>query len=115
MTRKAPRASKVSTEQDAATARTAASDGKPRWDAETCQLHWRGKVVKRYRRRAELQWTILAAFEEERWREQIDDPLPGNGGAAAKERLRETVESMRRSLRGTGLRFGVAGCGTRVR
>jgi len=63
----------------------------PIWDSRARQLHYRGKLCKRFRRPARDQETILAAFQEEGWPPAIDAPL-------TERKLPRTVESLNKRL-----------------
>jgi hypothetical protein len=74
----------------------------PVWKAAVRELWFAGRAVKRYHRAAPNQERILVTFQELKWRDRIDDPLPKEAGMPAPERLRETVKSLNRGVeRGT--------------
>jgi hypothetical protein len=54
-------------------------------------------LVKAYRRPAPNQELVLAAFEEEGWPPQIDDPLPGSYELDTKQRLHDTIVRLNRN------------------
>ena len=64
-----------------------------RWDSNRRELWFQGELVKRFRVPAANQECILAAFEEENWSRQIDDPLTGVPGTSRQNRLQATVTS----------------------
>jgi hypothetical protein len=70
---------------------------KPTWDYDLRALLVGGLVIKRYRQLAWNQVTILASFQELRWRRRIDDPLPGDSDFDPKRRLRDTVFALNRN------------------
>jgi hypothetical protein len=72
--------------------------GRPRWDEEHKRLYLDEEIVKQYTRPAKNQQLLLQAFEEDEWSEQIYDPL--NTG-----KLRDTLDSLNKTLKGTPLRF----------
>jgi hypothetical protein len=73
-------------------------ESRPAWDATRRTLTFRGRQ-KRYRSDAGKQMLVLAAFEEEGWPEQIDDPIePG--------KIRDTVKALNENL---PIRFSVNG------
>jgi hypothetical protein len=69
---------------------------KPYWNAERRELMYRGTLVKRFRVPAANQERILAAFEEEGWPGQIDDPLPPDHRSSGPARLYATLKSLNR-------------------
>jgi hypothetical protein len=70
---------------------------KPTWDRDLRALMVGGLVIKRFRQLAWNQVTILASFQELRWRRRIDDPLPGESDCDPKRRLRDTVFALNRN------------------
>jgi hypothetical protein len=83
----------------------------PIWDKDKRELWFRDRLIKRFRRPAPDQEAILAAFEEQKWKNPIDDPLPGRAGCVRKRHLRATIDNMNRSLKGTTIRVGGDGTG----
>jgi hypothetical protein len=61
--------------------------------------------VKRFQVPAASQEAILAAFEEEGWPAEIDDPLPPRPGADPVARLHEAVRGLNRAQVEAALRF----------
>jgi hypothetical protein len=88
---------------------------KPRWDGELRVLWCGGVVVKEFRRPAPNQELVLAAFEEESWPAQIDDPLPGSSELDAKQRLHDTIIRLNRNQKSRRLVFRGDGSGKGVR
>lgn len=86
----------------------------PTYDTARCELRVGNRIVKHFTQKSEAQETILLAFEEENWAYRIDDPLPGQHGQDAKERLRTTVKNLNRRQREPLLHFRVARLGTAV-
>jgi hypothetical protein len=86
----------------------------PRWDRETRQLWFAGRLVKVYCRPAESQETILMAFEEDGWPARIDDPLPRVPGVHSIDRLHEAVRRLNRSQLSRLLLFRRDGSGTGI-
>lgn len=72
--------------------------GVPRWLPETRQLCIEGVMIKEFRVPAPNQELILAAFEEEHWTPQIDDPLPPCIGVDCRMRLNKTVYRLNHTL-----------------
>jgi hypothetical protein len=69
---------------------------RPYWDGRTL---WLGdRICKRFSRPAENQRTLLTAFEEEKWEECIDDPLPPKAGTTRAARRWHTVRDLNRSV-----------------
>jgi hypothetical protein len=69
----------------------------PHWDADRRQLQYGSQLVKKYRRQAICQETVLAAFQEDGWPPRIDDPLPRVDDIDPKSRLHETVRRLNRA------------------
>lgn len=67
---------------------------KPHWDVAMRQLTLGKILVKKFRHPAANQELVLEAFEEDGWRERIDDPLPPSGDCNVKCRLHETINSL---------------------
>jgi len=86
---------------------------KPEWDEDDRVLMYGGQVCKRYKHEATNQWTILRAFEEEKWCDFIDDPLPPRAETTPTKRLHDTVGTLNRKL--LKVKFHVTGGGTRIR
>jgi hypothetical protein len=90
---------------------------KPDWDSCRRILTVRGRVIKSYRQPSGNQETILSAFEEERWADHIDDPLPRSSTLCdcdPRSRLRKTAEHLNRAQYPPTLFFSVAGNGEHV-
>jgi hypothetical protein len=88
--------------------------GTPHWDQELRELRCGELLVKEFRRPAPNQELILAAFEEEGWPPQIDDPLPRGLNRNARQRLHDAIIRLNRKqqhrlilFRGDGLGKGV--------
>ncbi|MHB8865723.1 MAG: hypothetical protein ACYC6N_25375 [Pirellulaceae bacterium] len=82
--------------------------GKPFWNADTCELTFRGQVVRKIRGRnvAVNVCQILDVFQEDGWPDRIDDPLTDGPNA---NRVRETIRSLNDGL--TLLKFRADGSG----
>jgi hypothetical protein len=65
-------------------------------------------ILKKYKNPARNQRLILSAFQEEKWCERIDDPLPAGC-------LRHTITDLNQTLANTPLRFEGDGTGLGVR
>lgn len=103
--------SREAEQRDAATIRNAY---RPRWDAIRREL-WCGKtLIKRYRRAAQNQERVLAAFEAAAWPDVIDDPLPEEDGIIARERMWDTIKQLNRTIKPPLIHFGSDGTGRRV-
>ena len=74
------------------------SSARPHWDTVSRILHVGDKIVKRLRRPASSQATILDAFEEEGWPPSIYDPLPPHGDIAPKRRLHNAINKLNSGL-----------------
>jgi hypothetical protein len=75
-------------------------DDVPIWNAADGELSLAGVVIKEISPRAKNVRLILDAFEEDRWANHIDSPLPGG---ANSRRLREAVYSANERLSGIKL------------
>jgi hypothetical protein len=87
---------------------------KPHWDAAHRELSVDRDVIKSFHRPSENQQLVLAAFQEDGWADQIDDPLPRKslmGDTQAKTRLRKTVEHLHRGQHPPSLLFRATGNG----
>jgi hypothetical protein len=84
---------------------------RPIWDVSLRELHWRGRLVKRFRSPAVSQEIILAAFQEEGWPQRIDDPLARPSGADPRQRLHDAIRGLNRNQRERLLRFRGDGTG----
>ena len=87
------------------------TSNQPTWDARSRKLVVSGQIVKNFRVRADNQEAILTAFEEEGWPELIDDPLPGAGGIAPKQRLHNTINRLNQNQLKPLIRFYGNGTG----
>lgn len=87
----------------------------PTWQSETRELRWKDRVVKRLKWRAVNQITVLCAFQEEGWKEVIDDPLPPSPEQDSKGRLHDTIKALNRHQDNKLLRFGGIGTGEAIR
>jgi hypothetical protein len=87
----------------------------PTWDARTGELRWGEAVVKRFRRPARNQTTILAAFEEDGWPPAIDDPLPQRFSVDPKQRLHDAIKCLNRRMAQRVIQFSGDGSGEGVR
>jgi hypothetical protein len=52
----------------------------PHYDKSTRTWRLGETIIKVFRQPAPAQETILSAFQEQRWRKRIDDPLPRQKG-----------------------------------
>ena len=86
----------------------------PRWNRERRVLTYGGQIVKRFVRSSPNQEAVLQAFEDRRWPNQIEDPLPWIGKAVVKSRLHDTIKWLNRNLESRVLRFHGDGTGERV-
>ena len=86
----------------------------PRWNRARRVLSLDGTVVKRFRVPAPNQELILSVFEEERWPERIDDPLPASGGVDPRTRLHDAVNRLNGRQTNHLIRFHGTGTGTSV-
>jgi len=86
----------------------------PSWDRQRRVLYFGDIIVKRFRVPSPSQETILMAFEEERWRAAIDDPLPPQPEQDSKRRLRATLQSLNGGQKNRLIRFRGDGSGERI-
>lgn len=87
---------------------------KPLWDAGQRRLIFGDLLVKQYRTHALNQHLVLAAFQEENWRERIDDPLPPVEQIEPKRRLHDTIAGLNRNQINQVVHFFGAGSGRSV-
>ena len=77
---------------------------------------WVGtQLIKKFRQTAETQELILLAFQEQRWRHEIDDPLPGRPDVDRKSRLYAAIENLNRYQKIPLLHFCGNGRGEAIR
>jgi hypothetical protein len=78
-------------------AKTSLDPVTPKWNRDTGELSFRGKVVRSFRKpgHAKYPCLILTSFEEQGWPSKIDDPLPRDTGG---RRLLETLATLRKGL-----------------
>lgn len=69
---------------------------RPVWDEAAHELRVGPVVVKKFRRPAENQELVLAAFQELGWPLVIDDPLPQCREIRPRDRLIDTVKRLNR-------------------
>jgi len=72
------------------------SPAKPHWNADLRKLTLGNELVKEFLHPAPNQERTLAAFQEERWPERIDDPLPPSSERDTKSRHHDTINSLNR-------------------
>ena len=79
------------------------------------RLWWGPILVKHFRKLAPNQMRLLDAFQDNGWRSRIGDPLPAqNSDEDLKQRLRDTVKDLNRSLGEPVVRFRGDGTGKGV-
>ncbi|MGI9518602.1 MAG: hypothetical protein ACR2NP_16215, partial [Pirellulaceae bacterium] len=83
----------------------------PVWNDERQELQLDDQVIKRFKLPAPNQTRVLRAFEEEKWKPRIDDPLPPKAGLDPKRRLHDTINSLNRNQKVTRIRFFGDGTG----
>ena len=94
----------------------------PVWDSKSGELSIGDFVVKQFRWPAANQALILKAFQRQKWKTEIKDPLPRASGINPKVRLHDTIKCLNRNhlygiVRfhgngdGTGVTFSVDGVG----
>ncbi|HYV35471.1 MAG TPA: hypothetical protein VE988_07195 [Gemmataceae bacterium] len=67
----------------------------PRYDEQDRSFRWGVHELKRFRQRAGNQELLCRVFEEERWPDQLDDPLPPKQPGDRKHRLRMTIQKLK--------------------
>jgi hypothetical protein len=87
----------------------------PHWDRLRRELWVGGVLIKSFRVPAEIQETILAAFEEDGWPFRIDDPLPQAPDINPKRRLHAAIQCLNRNQKAPLLHFCGDGRGRGVR
>jgi hypothetical protein len=92
-----------------------ATPGRPQWRVDHRELWCGPLLVKEFRRPAPHQELVLAAFEEEGWPSQIDDPLPGVMDVDPKRRLHDAIIRLNRHQRNRVLVFRGDGSGKAIR
>jgi hypothetical protein len=72
----------------------------PRWQPETGELWYDGKILKKFPERAKNQRRILDEFEGQDWPREINDPLLPRDLEVEKlrERLKDTIKSLNEGL-----------------
>lgn len=84
---------------------------KPTWNPHHRELWYGTVLVKRFRKAGPNQQRILDAFEEDGWPSRIDNPLCGNSELGARERLRQALGRLNRSLKRPVIHFWSDGTG----
>jgi hypothetical protein len=79
-------------------------DDLPDWDASAGELSLGGEVIRHVSPQAKNVRKILNVFQEDHWKNHIDNPLPGG---ALSSTLRETVRTLNKGL--SGIKFFCAG------
>jgi hypothetical protein len=77
-------------------------------------LWFQGRLVKRWRVPAANQELVLAAFEEDKWPQHLDNPLAAQGVTSARERLRDAIHRLNGCQSVCTLRFHGDGNGLGV-
>lgn len=81
---------------------------KPSWNKETCELSFRGKVIRKVAPRAENCIRVLSSFEELGWPKRLDDPLPDGPDA---KRVHDTCDTLNDLVAPYTIRFRPGGDG----
>ena len=87
----------------------------PVYDLRTGRLCWKGRLIKTLRRKAGCQRAILEAFASAGWPRLLDDPLGVAPPEQARERLRQTIKNLNKSMEPDTIRFHTDGRGQAVR
>lgn len=88
------------------------SRDKPQWNSETGKLSYCAQIIRTIKNLgiAKNIVRVLNAFEEEKWPDRIDDPIPPREGTSP---IHETVKSLNNGL--TAIRFEADGTGKGIR
>jgi len=70
----------------------------PDWNAGQRVLTWCGKAIKKLKRYAPTQDSVLKAFQTCGWQRRIKDPLQKDGKSPDKERRYETAKRLNKKL-----------------
>ncbi|REK18898.1 MAG: hypothetical protein DWQ37_03580 [Planctomycetota bacterium] len=84
----------------------------PTWDRDRHELRVGRRVVKQFKIPNVCQESILAVFEEMRWPERIDDPLPDEG-AGRPLQLQQAIDALNRHQKHALIEFCGDGEGVR--
>jgi hypothetical protein len=87
---------------------------KPQWDPIRHELRLGERLIKRFRHRSPNQEAILAAFEEEGWPRQVDDPLTPVEDGDPKRRLNDTIKGLNHHQENPLMRFHGDGTGEAI-
>jgi hypothetical protein len=87
----------------------------PQWLSDRRELWVGNVVVKRFRRPAPNQETVLAAFQEEGWPVRIDDPLTRQPDRDAIQCLHDTINHLNRNRSSPLIHFAGDGTGRGIR
>ena len=90
------------------------SGKKPSWDSKSGELSIGDFVVKQFRWPAANQALILKAFQRQKWKAEIKDPLATTRGINPKVRLHDTIKCLNRNHLYSIVRFHGNGDGTGV-
>jgi len=90
----------------AASSATSLPAKQPYYDGSRRLLTYDGQEALRFRRPSKVEGLVLLSFQEQNWREKIDDPLPRVPGKNPARRLRNAVANLNRRLQKSSLRFG---------
>jgi hypothetical protein len=93
----------------------------PIWNKNTRELWYGGECLKKFTKVGEYSELILSAFEEQKWKQTIDNPISPDSGTRPtdecnKDRLRRTAETLCKAVGGTQGPFGffLDGTGQRI-
>src|SRR6516165_2401397 len=78
---------------------------RPQWDRSHRELRFGGVLVKKLPHDAKNQELLVEAFEEDRWRGRIFDPVPPVAGKNCKQRFHDAVVKLNMHQRHRLLRF----------
>ena len=80
----------------------------PVWDNCVGELRYLGLLIKRFRKAASNQRTVLNAFQTQGWPEWLANPLRRSesvGQANLKQRLHDTIKNLNRDHQTRAIRF----------
>lgn len=79
---------------------------KPHWNRFSRELEYKSKVVKKFKQRGNrMSFIVLDAFQEDGWPGTILSPVRPRRGTPYDQVIREAVQSLNESFRGTIIKF----------
>ncbi len=84
---------------------------RPRWDNEQLSLFVGDIVVRKYLRGMGNQITVLNAFENAKWRQRVENPLPNDREEGTARLLSQTILDLNSRISPRLIRFNADGSG----